>query len=51
MRDHITTAAELVGAAMISVGLGIILGLGAALIAGGILIIVASTFADLGGNK
>ena len=51
MRDYITTIAEVVGAIMISAGIGIILGLGAALIAGGILAITASTLADLGGNK
>jgi hypothetical protein len=51
MRDQITTATELIGAAMISVGLGIIFGLGAALIAGGFFIFIGSVLADLGGNK
>ena len=51
MRDQITTATELIGAAMVSVGLGIILGIGAALIAGGIFIIIGSVLADFGCNK
>jgi hypothetical protein len=51
MREQITTATEFIGASMISVGLGVIFGLGAALIAGGILILVGSILADLGGNK
>ena len=51
MRDRITTITELIGATMISVGLGIVFGIGAALIAGGILAIVGSALADLGGNK
>jgi len=51
MRDQITTITELIGASMIAVGLGIVLGLGAALIAGGILVIVGSVLADFGGNK
>ena len=51
MRDQITTATELLGAAMVSLGLGIILGIGAALIAGGMFILIGSVLADLGGNK
>jgi hypothetical protein len=51
MRDQITTITELIGATMISVGLGVIFGLGAALIAGGILVVVGSILADFGGNK
>ena len=51
MRDQVTTVTELIGATMISVGLGFIFGLGAALVAGGILILVGSVLADLGGNK
>jgi hypothetical protein len=51
MRDQITTIIELIGATMISVGLGIIFGIGAALIAGGVLVVVGSFLADLGGNK
>ena len=51
MRDQITTITELAGAAMISVGLGIIFGVGAALIAGGILVVIGSVLADMGGNK
>jgi hypothetical protein len=51
MREQITTATELIGASMISVGLGIIFGIGAALIAGGILILIGSILADLGGNE
>ena len=51
MRDQITTATELVGAAMVSVGLGIILGVGAAIIAGGFFILIGSVLADFGGNK
>jgi hypothetical protein len=51
MRDYITTITELIGATMISVGLGIIFGFGAALISGGILIVIGSILADLGGNK
>jgi hypothetical protein len=51
MREQITTITEAVGATMISVGLGFIFGIGAALIAGGILILVGSILADFGGNK
>ena len=51
MRDYITTITELIGATMISVGLGVIFGVGAALIAGGILVVVGSILADFGGNK
>ena len=51
MRDQITTATDLLGAAMDSVGLGIILGIGAARIAGGMFILIGSVLADLGGNK
>jgi uncharacterized membrane protein YkgB len=51
MRDYITTITEAIGATMISVGIGFVLGLGAALIAGGILIVVGSILADFGGNK
>lgn len=51
MRDRITTITELIGAAMISVGLGFVLGLGAALISGGILVIAGSIFADMGADK
>jgi len=51
MRDYITTITEAIGATMISVGLGFIFGLGAALISGGILIVVGSILADFGGNK
>jgi uncharacterized membrane protein YkgB len=51
MRDQITTITELIGATMISVGLGVIFGLGAALIAGGILVVIGSILADFGGNK
>jgi hypothetical protein len=51
MRDYITTITELIGATMISVGLGVIFGLGAALIAGGILVVIGSILADFGGNK
>ena len=51
MRDYFTTITELVGATMISFGLGIIFGIGAALIAGGIFILVGSILADFGGNK
>jgi hypothetical protein len=51
MRDQITTVTELIGATMISIGLGIIFGLGAALLTGGILILVGSILADFGGNK
>ena len=51
MRDQITTITELIGATMISVGLGVIFGVGAALVTGGILILVGSVLADLGGNK
>ena len=42
MRDQITTVTELIGATMISVGLGIIFGIGAALLTGGILILIGS---------
>jgi len=51
MRDQITTIAELIGATMISVGLGVMFGVGAALVTGGILILVGSILADFGGNK
>lgn len=51
MRDYITTATELIGATMISVGLGVIFGIGAALISGGILIVIGSILADFGGNE
>jgi len=51
MRDYITTITEAIGAIMISVGIGFVLGLGAALIAGGILVVVGSILADFGGNK
>ena len=51
MRDYITTITEAIGATMISVGIGFVLGLGAALITGGILIVVGSILADFGGNK
>ena len=51
MREKITTITEAIGATMISVGIGFVLGLGAALIAGGILVVVGSILADFGGNK
>jgi len=51
MRDQITTITELIGATMISIGLGIIFGVGAALVAGGILVVIGSFLADFGGNK
>lgn len=51
MREKITTITETIGATMISVGIGVIFGIGAALITGGILIVVGSILADFGGNK
>jgi hypothetical protein len=54
MREKISTAVEVVGALSIAIGVGTILGLGAALIAGGILAIVGSVLADFagfGGNE
>ena len=51
MRDYITTITEVLGAAMISIGLGTIFGIGAALISGGILAIAGSVLADMGDNK
>ena len=51
MFDIITTAVDIAGASLLAVGIGICFGVGAALIAGGILAITASTLADLGGNK
>lgn len=44
MREIITTSAEVSGAVLIAVGIGIILGLGAALIAAGILAIAGAYF-------
>jgi hypothetical protein len=51
MREIITTLAQVAGASMIAVGVGVILGLGSALIAGGILVIVGSILVDMGGSK
>lgn len=51
MREIITTLAQVAGASMIAVGVGVILGFGAALIAGGILVIVGSILVDMGGSK
>lgn len=46
----ITTAIEVIGASLISVGVGICFGLGAALIVGGILIIAGSVLASRAGD-
>lgn len=54
MREKISTAVEVAGALSISIGVGVILGIGSALIAGGILAIVGSVLADFagfGGNE
>lgn len=51
MREIITTLAQVAGASMIAVGVGVILGFGSALIAGGILVIVGSILVDMGGSK
>jgi hypothetical protein len=51
MREIITTLAQVAGASMVAIGVGVILGLGAALIAGGILVIVGSILVDMGGSK
>jgi hypothetical protein len=51
MREIITTLAQVAGASMIAVGVGVILGFGAALIAGGMLVIVGSILVDMGGSK
>jgi len=48
MRNWVTTVSEAIGAAMISAGVGFILGVGAALICSGVLILVGSILADLG---
>lgn len=46
----ITTAIEVIGASLISVGVGICFGIGAALIVGGILIIAGSVLASRAGD-
>jgi hypothetical protein len=51
MREIITTLAQVAGASMVAIGVGVILGVGAALIAGGILVIVGSILVDMGGSK
>ena len=54
MSEKISTTVEVAGALCIATGVGIILGIGAALIAGGILAIVGSVlanFAGFGGNE
>ena len=46
MFDIITTAVDIAGASLLAVGIGICFGVGAALIAGGILILVGSFLAQ-----
>lgn len=41
-KDRVTTLADLLGATLISVGIGLLAGIGAALIAAGVLILVGS---------
>jgi len=45
MRETVTTLAEIVGASLIAAGVGIIFGLGAALIVSGLFIIAVSYLA------
>lgn len=45
MREKVTTLAEIVGASLIAAGVGVIFGLGAALIISGLLIIAGSYLA------
>lgn len=51
MAEIITTLAQVVGASMIAIGIGVVFGTGAALIAGGILVITGSILVDMGGSK
>lgn len=45
MREKVTTLAEMVGAALVAAGVGIIFGLGASLIVAGLIIIAGSYLA------